>query len=111
MWSGRGFLVSRGSVKSSGGPNLRPQTVPMGDQHHGGIPAAIAVALGGVDQPLDLGLCQMLAGAKLRIRPPARRHCSLRWLARPDKTDWQSRAPERFVAGPSHRPMRRRLRR
>jgi hypothetical protein len=37
----------------------------------------MAVALGGVDQPLDLGLCQMLTAAQIGVRPPARRNCSV----------------------------------
>jgi hypothetical protein len=36
----------------------------------------MTVALGGVDEPLDFGLRQVLAAAKLGVRPPSRRH----WL-------------------------------
>jgi hypothetical protein len=37
--------------------------VPKGHQQHGGVPVAVAVALGGVDEPLDFGFRQMLAAA------------------------------------------------
>jgi hypothetical protein len=40
----------------------RPQAVPIGQKDHGGIAVSVAVALGGVDQPLHLGLGQILAG-------------------------------------------------
>ena len=41
----------------------RPEAVPKGHQQHGGVPVAVAVALGGVDEPLDFGFRQMLAAA------------------------------------------------
>ena len=49
-----------------------PQTVAEGDQDHGGIALALAIAPGGSDQLLNLSLCQMLARPDIRIRPPGR---------------------------------------
>src|SRR5258705_7264284 len=53
-----------------------PQPVPEGDQDHGRIAMAPAIALGGGDQLLNLALGQMLARPDIRIRPPGR-HRSL----------------------------------
>jgi hypothetical protein len=39
----------------------RAQTMSIRDQDHGGVAVAVAVALGGLDQALDLALVQMLA--------------------------------------------------
>ena len=33
-----------------------PEAMPVGDEDHGGVPVAIAIGLGGIDQLLDLGL-------------------------------------------------------
>ena len=46
----------------------RPQPVPVGDQHHGGIAVAVAVLPGGSDQAIDLGIGQVLARADLGVR-------------------------------------------
>ena len=54
----------------------RPEPVPEGDQDHGRVPMAVAVGLGGLDQRLDLAGRQVLARAKLGVRPPGRRNCS-----------------------------------
>src|SRR6516162_7054578 len=40
-----------------------PQTVPKGQQDHGCVAMAPAVVLGRLNQPLDLSLGQVLAGA------------------------------------------------
>ena len=48
----------------------RPQAVPIGDQHHGGVAVAIAVLAGGSDQPIDLGVGQVLARADLGVAAP-----------------------------------------
>ena len=45
----------------------RPQPVPIRDQHHGGITVAVAILPGGRDQPGDLAVGQVLAGADLGI--------------------------------------------
>ena len=50
-----------------------PESVPIGDQHHGGVAVAVTVAAGGGDQLVDLGLGQVLAGTDLGIPPPERR--------------------------------------
>jgi hypothetical protein len=47
--------------------------VPEGDQDHGGVAAAVSVALGGIDQLLNLALVQVLPDAQRGIRPPQRR--------------------------------------
>src|SRR5258706_12861474 len=54
----------------------RPEPVPKGDQYHGGVPVAISVDLGGLDQGVDFASCQVLAGAKLGVRSPCRSNCS-----------------------------------
>jgi hypothetical protein len=54
----------------------RPQAVPIGHQDHGGVAPAMAVVLGGGDQPLDLGLGEVFAGAQVGVRPSARWNCS-----------------------------------
>jgi hypothetical protein len=41
--------------------------MPGGDQDHGGVAVAVAVALGGLDQLLDLTLGQMLSGPQLAV--------------------------------------------
>ena len=38
-----------------------PQTVEIGDQDHGGIAKTIAVRAGGLEQPIHLGVGQVLA--------------------------------------------------
>ena len=52
-----------------------PQAMAIGDQDHGGIAVAPAVALGGLDQLLDLGLGQVLAGP-VGVGAPCRGNCS-----------------------------------
>ena len=53
-----------------------PQAVPVGHKDHRGVPVAPAVSLGGVHQPLDLGLGQVLAGAQVGVGEPPGRDCS-----------------------------------
>ena len=50
----------------------RPQAVPIGDQHHGGVAVAMAVLPGGSDQAGDLAIGEILAGADLGVAPTAR---------------------------------------
>ena len=50
----------------------RPQAVPVGDQHHGGVAVAIAVLASCSDQPIDLAIGQVLARADLGVAPPLR---------------------------------------
>jgi hypothetical protein len=50
--------------------------MPIGDQDHGGIARAPAVALGGFEQALDLGLGQVFTGSQIGVRFSSRRaHC------------------------------------
>ena len=51
----------------------RPQRVPVGDQHHGGITVAVAVPRSGIDQTSDLAIGEVLARADLSVAPTARR--------------------------------------
>ena len=51
----------------------RPQPVPVGDQHHGGIAVAVAILPGGIDQAGDLAIGEVLAGADLGVTLAARR--------------------------------------
>ena len=48
----------------------RPQAVPVGDQHHGGVAVAIAVLAGGSDQASDLAIGEVLARADLGVASP-----------------------------------------
>ena len=50
----------------------RPQTVAEGDKDHGGIPVTPAIGLGGIDQPIDLGAGQVLAGPVFGVPLPSR---------------------------------------
>ena len=55
----------------------RPQAVAEGDKDHGRIPVTPAIGLGGIDQPIDLGAGQVLAGPGVGVRFPSRRgNCS-----------------------------------
>ena len=49
--------------------------MPEADQDHGAVALPVAVALGGLDQLLDLALGQVFAGAKLAVRAAGRRNC------------------------------------
>jgi hypothetical protein len=51
--------------------------VPEGDQDHGGIPGAAPIALGGIDQLLDLALGQVFAWSDLAVRAPDRSNCPI----------------------------------
>ena len=53
-----------------------PKAVPVGHKDHRGVPMPPAVLPGGVHQPLDLGLSQVLAGAQVRVGEPPGRNCS-----------------------------------
>ena len=54
----------------------RPQTMAVGHKDHRGVPVAPSVALGGLEQPLDLGLRQVFAGAQVGIGTARRPNCS-----------------------------------
>src|SRR6516164_8504959 len=49
----------------------------VSDQDHGGVPMPIAVVLGGLDQPFDLRLGQMLPRAQILVGRPFRSNCSI----------------------------------
>ena len=51
----------------------RPQAVPIGDQHRGGVAVAMAVLPGSSDQPSDLGVGQVFTRADLGVALAARR--------------------------------------
>ena len=53
------------------------ETVPIADQDHRSVAMTPAVLAGRLDQLLDLGLGQVLAGAELGIGTPSRRDCSI----------------------------------
>ena len=46
----------------------RPQAVPVGDQHHGGVAVAMAVLPGSIDQTTNLAIGEVLAGADSALR-------------------------------------------
>ena len=50
----------------------RPQAMAVGDQDHGGVAVAIAVLASCRDQPIDLGVGQVLARADLGVAAPLR---------------------------------------
>jgi hypothetical protein len=50
--------------------------VAIGHQNHGGVAVAPAVALGSLDQALDLAVCQILAGPDIAILGASRYNCS-----------------------------------
>ena len=54
-----------------------PEAVAIGHQDHRGIPVAPSVALGGLEQPLDLGLRQVLAGPQVGVGAALRCNCSI----------------------------------
>ena len=49
---------------------------PVGHDYHRGVPVAPAVALGRRDEPLDLALGQVFAGAQVGVGKPLGRNCS-----------------------------------
>jgi hypothetical protein len=49
----------------------------VGHQDHGGITVPPAVLTGGLDQGIDLGRREVLAGAQLGVRESARRNCPI----------------------------------
>src|SRR5215467_7343310 len=51
----------------------RSQSVPVGDQHHGGIAVAVAILPGSTDQAGDLAIGEVLAGADLGVTFAGRR--------------------------------------
>ena len=57
----------------------RPQAMPVGEQHHGGVAMTIAVASGRFHELLHLGIGEVLARPRFRIRPalgrPTWRNC------------------------------------
>ena len=54
----------------------RSQAVPVGHEDHGRVAVAPAVALGNLDEPLDLGLGEVLAGAQLGVGGALGGNCS-----------------------------------
>jgi hypothetical protein len=54
-----------------------PETVAIGNKDHRGVAVGPAVALGGPEQPFDLGLRQVFAGAQVSIWGTLRCNCSI----------------------------------
>ena len=54
-----------------------PEAMAIADQDHGGVPMAPAIAPGGPEQPFDLGLRQVLAGAQVGVAAAPRCDCSI----------------------------------
>jgi len=54
-----------------------PQAMSVGHKDHRGVPVCPAVALGGPEQPFDLGLRQVLAGAQVGVAAAPRCDCSI----------------------------------
>jgi hypothetical protein len=54
-----------------------PKAVPEGQEHHQCVAMPIAIALGRLDEPLDLVDGQVLSGPKLAIFASAQRNCSI----------------------------------
>ena len=56
-----------------------PEAMPVGEQDHGGVAVAVAVAFGRLDQRLDLSLGQVFPLPVIGIGPSAGRrwNCSL----------------------------------
>jgi hypothetical protein len=50
--------------------------VSVGHEDHRGIPVAVAVARGGLHQPLDLSLGQVFAGPQVAVPAPSWGNCS-----------------------------------
>ena len=72
----------------------RPQAVPIGDQHHGGVAVAMAVLPGGSDQASDLAVGEVLAGADLGIAFAARRAPAI--VNCPNNGGWRHQREMRF---------------
>jgi hypothetical protein len=69
--------------------------MPEGNQDHGRVPLAPPIALGGLDELLNLTLDQVLPRSKLSIRPPNGYDC-------PIYSCWRYQLETRFfVIGPS----------
>src|SRR5262245_18261410 len=55
----------------------RSQAMAEGQTEHRAVPMALPIALGGLDQKLDLVLGEVLAGAVVGIGSPPSRYCPL----------------------------------
>src|SRR5262249_5410650 len=53
-----------------------PETMPVSRENHCGVPVAVAVARGGLHEPLDLGLSQVFAGPQVAVAAPSWCICS-----------------------------------
>jgi hypothetical protein len=54
----------------------RSQAMPIGHEQHGGVPVAVAIALGRLSQPLDLMLGEIFAAPQLAVAAPLGGNCS-----------------------------------
>ena len=69
--------------------------MPVCDQDHGGVAVPIAVGLGSLDQGLDFARRQVLAAAKLGVRTPPWRNCSIYfgWRDQPQRRLCHMKSP------------------
>ena len=69
--------------------------MPVGDQNHRGVAVAVAISPGGSDQPVNLGVGQVLPRADLGVRPAAR------WTMGdcPINSGWRHQRQLRFCHG------------
>jgi hypothetical protein len=74
-----------------------PEAVAVGHEDHGGVPVAVAVALGRVHELLDLGLRQIFPSANVAVGASLGRNCSFYGSWRD-----QLQVPFRHVFGPPH---------
>ena len=51
--------------------------MPVRNKDHRGVPMAVAVAFGSFDEPLDLGLGEVLARPQLPVGRPSECNCSI----------------------------------
>ena len=75
----------------------RPQAMAVGDQDHGGVAVAIAVLASCRDQPIDLGVGQVLARADLGVALAPLRWSSL--VNCPINGAWRHQRQMRFYHG------------
>jgi hypothetical protein len=68
----RSIWLQRRSTSSAA-----PQPVPVGNQDHGRVPVAMAVALHGIDQCLDLVGREVFAGPQVGVGTAPRHNCPI----------------------------------
>src|SRR6516162_11394558 len=69
----------------------RSEAMPVGEQDHGRVPVAMAVAAGSLHKPFDLTLRQVLTLAVVRVGQATSANCSLYrgwWLSLVSRIHW-----------------------